>query len=85
MMKAVQTHKPPASPANPSTCPQEHDYDAFLIQFSTRSSGGFAISCDGILASSPSKSSTDPAHRQPQMQTGRNSRRPLVSLLAPAL
>ena len=48
MMKAVQTHKP-LRRSKPINLPvQEHDYDAFLIQFSTRSSGGFAISCDGI-------------------------------------
>ena len=48
MMKAVQTHKP-LRRSKPINLPvQEHDYDAFLIQFSTRFSGGFAISCDGI-------------------------------------
>ena len=48
MMKAVQTHKPlrRSKPINQPV--QEHDNDAFLIQFSTRFSGGFAISCDGI-------------------------------------
>ena len=47
-MKAVQTHKP-LRRSKPINLPeQEHDDDAFLIQFSTRFSGGFAISCDGI-------------------------------------
>ena len=47
-MKAVQTHKPQRR-SKPINLPvQEHDNDAFLIQFSTRFSGGFAISCDGI-------------------------------------
>ena len=48
MMKAVQTHKH-LRRSKPINLPvQEHDNDAFLIQFSTRFSGGFAISCDGI-------------------------------------
>ena len=48
MMKAVQTHKPPRR-SKPINLPvQEQDGDNFLIQFSTRFSGGFAISCDGI-------------------------------------
>ncbi|MCH7370959.1 MULTISPECIES: hypothetical protein [Aeromonas] len=48
MMKAVQTHKP-LRRSKPVNLPlQEQDADAFLIQFSTRFSGGFAISCDGI-------------------------------------
>ncbi|MFM5427970.1 hypothetical protein ACET8G_13990 [Aeromonas veronii] len=48
MMKAVQTHKP-LRRSKPINLPvQEHDNDAFLIQFSTRFSGGFAISRDGI-------------------------------------
>ena len=48
MMKAVQTHKP-LRRSKPINLPvQEHDNDAFLIQFSTRFSGAFAISCDGI-------------------------------------
>lgn len=47
-MKTVQTRKP-LRRSKPINLPvQEHDYDAFLIQFSTRFSGGFAISCDGI-------------------------------------
>ena len=48
MMKHVQIRKP-LRRCKPINLPvQEHDDDAFLIQFSTRFSGGFAISCDGI-------------------------------------
>jgi len=48
MMKNVQIRKP-LRRCKPINLPvQEHDNDAFLIQFSTRQSGGFAISCDGI-------------------------------------
>ena len=48
MMKTVQTRKP-LRRSKPINLPvQEHDDDGFLIQFSTRFSGGFAISCDGI-------------------------------------
>ncbi len=48
MMKAVQTHKP-LRRSKPINLPvQEQDGDGFLIQFSTRFSGGFAVSCDGI-------------------------------------
>lgn len=48
MMKAIHTHKP-LRRSKPINLPvQEQDPDAFLIQFSTRFSGGFAISCDGI-------------------------------------
>ena len=48
MMKAVQTHKPLRRSKPINLPPQEQGSDAFLIQFSTRFSGGFAISCDGI-------------------------------------
>ncbi|WP_310596789.1 hypothetical protein [Aeromonas aquatica] len=48
MMKAVQTHKPLRRSKPINLPPQEQDDDSFLIQFSTRFSGGFAISCDGI-------------------------------------
>ncbi|ATP07599.1 MULTISPECIES: hypothetical protein [Aeromonas] len=48
MMKTIHTHKP-LRRSKPINLPvQEQDSDAFLIQFSTRFSGGFAISCDGI-------------------------------------
>ncbi len=48
MMKSVQTRKP-LRRSKPINLPvQEQDGDGFLIQFSTRFSGGFAISCDGI-------------------------------------
>ncbi|MGL5599065.1 MAG: hypothetical protein ACRDDA_13375 [Aeromonas sp.] len=47
-MKAVNTHKP-LRRSKPINLPlQEQDIDGFLIQFNTRFSGGFAISCDGI-------------------------------------
>ncbi|MGY4108045.1 hypothetical protein [Aeromonas encheleia] len=48
MMKAIQTHKPLRRSKPINLPPQEQDDDSFLIQFSTRFSGGFAISCDGI-------------------------------------
>lgn len=48
MMKTIQTHKP-LRRSKPINLPlQEQDADSVLIQFSTRFSGGFAISCDGI-------------------------------------
>ena len=47
-MKAIQTHKTLRRSKPINLPPQEQDCDAFLIQFSTRFSGGFAISCDGI-------------------------------------
>ena len=48
MMKTVQTRKP-LRRSKPINLPlQEQDADSFLIQFSTRFSGGFAISHDGI-------------------------------------
>ena len=48
MMKTIHTHKP-LRRSKPINLPvQEQDSDAFLILFSTRFIGGFAISCDGI-------------------------------------
>ncbi|WP_218328784.1 hypothetical protein [Aeromonas sp. sif2433] len=46
-MKTIQTHKPLRRSKPINLPPQEQDDDSFLIQFSTRFSGGFAISCDG--------------------------------------
>jgi hypothetical protein len=48
MMKAVQTHKP-LRRSKPINLPvQEHDDDAFLIQFSTRLQRRLRHLCDGI-------------------------------------
>ena len=47
-MKAIHTRKPLRRSKPINLPPQEQDSDAFLVQFSTRFSGGFAISCDGI-------------------------------------
>ncbi|PJG58089.1 hypothetical protein [Aeromonas cavernicola] len=48
MMKTIPMRKP-LRRSKPIDLPTpEHDDDIFLIQFSTRFSGGFAICCDGI-------------------------------------